>query len=194
MAKTTKAKNQPHMLHKQVAETIFKVGAKHSYNVIVDTDCIFPNYNGIAQHLPFFISYRPARESEVSNVDIVLIKDEKIKLVCEIEESGYIPTKIFGKLFSTASAKICRLKNSTKHKYYELDDNSVFIQVISTTGLDELSLKEKQGQLIENEINNNLKTINSWIKKYRLIYGDVKDFVKQGRVGYDEIERIINAL
>ncbi len=184
----------PHLLHKRVAETIFDIAKKHSFDVIVDKDCKFSTYQGINQQLPFYLSYRPARESAVSKVDVILIKNDKVKLVCEIEESGFSPTKIFGKLFSTAFAKTCRLKDKTKHNFYALDDNSFFIQVISTANFKTRSLKEKQGQLIENEIYQKLSLYNSWIKNYRLIYGKIADFEKSGKGGYDEIERIIQSL
>ena len=181
-----------HLLHQQVAETIYNIGhTMHSHTVLVDQDCMFTGYPGIKQRLPFFLSYRPARESAVSDVDVVLIKDDKIKLVCEIEESGFNPTKIFGKLFSTASAKVCRLNSG---KIYELDENAVFIQMISAKDLPVDSLKAKQGQLIENEINNKLSCYNSWIKHYRLSYGLASDFTLPGKVGYDELERIIRFL
>ncbi len=183
-----------HPLHKQVAETIFNIAKTHSLKVIVDKDCKFRAYSGIEQQLPFYLSFRPATESTVSMVDVILIKDNKVKLVCEVEESGFNPTKIFGKLFSTASAKICRLKDKTKYSIYELDKNSVFIQVILSENFSKSSKKEKQGQLIENEINHKLNLYNSWIKQYRLIYGKEIDFAKPGGQGYDEIERIIKLL
>ena len=183
-----------HPLHKQVAETIFRIGKANSYEVIVDKDCKFNGYLGVDQQLPFYLSFRPASESTVSMVDVMLLKDGKVKLVCEIEESGFNPTEIFGKLFSTASAKICRLKEKSKYSIYELDKDSIFVQVISSKDFSEDSKKEKQGQLIENEINHKLNLHNSWIKQYRLIYGKETDFVKPGRLGYDEIERILMSL
>jgi hypothetical protein len=193
MEKETQPKNQTHILHKQVAKTIHNIGRSHKYEVIVDYACVFDGYPGRNQRIPFFLSDDAARYTTVSNVDIILIKNKKVKLVCEIEESGFIPTKIFGKLFSTAFADICRLWDGKKHHLYNLDNNSVFIEVMEKP-LPEETKKIAQGNLIEKKINKNLKTINSWIKKYRLIYGDDKDFEKPGRAGYDEIERIINTL
>jgi hypothetical protein len=176
-----------HTLHLEVAEAITGIIKTKK----LPLECKLDEACGGRQHLPFFLTFRPSRESAVSNVDLMVLKDDKIKLVCEIEESGFNPTKIFGKIFTTASAKVCRLVGK---KYIELDDDAVFLQVISNSSFKEDSQKEDQGEIIENEIYHKLKLYNSWIKSYRLIFGNEKDFVKSGRAGYDEIERIIKSL
>jgi len=69
--------------------------------------------------LSFFVTSDPKRESGVSKVDII-VKDGIVKLAYEIEKSGFIPTKIFSKVFSTTAAKVYRLK-SRIHTTYVLD-------------------------------------------------------------------------
>jgi hypothetical protein len=44
---------------------------------------------------PFF-GNKCSNKSSLSIVDIVILKDDKVKLLCEIEESGAAPKKIIG--------------------------------------------------------------------------------------------------
>jgi hypothetical protein len=128
---------------------------------------------------------------------MMIVKDKEVKFVCEIEESGFHPTKIFGKVFSTASAEVCQLRGKD---IYTLDDHGVFVQIMSSDKvLEKLinpqnSKKIEQGDLIQIEIGNFLSNNpNSWIKQYRLLYGKVEDF-KVGGKCYKELVNIINQL
>lgn len=152
----------PHKLHEAVADAIKAIILPLSPQLT----CEFDQACRGTKHLTFFLSFVPSRESAVSKVDVIVMKDEKIKLVCEIEESGFNPGKFFGKVFSTASAKVCRLVNPSDFRYIDFDENAIFVQIVSNDSFNEDdSLKEKQGQLIENEIFHKLLAFNSWIKK-----------------------------
>jgi len=179
-----------HPLHKAVADIFDDIKGKFNFSyfeILKDEAC------GGNKHLPFFLNFKPSRDSAVSNVDLMILKNNKVKLVCEIEESGFNPTKIFGKIFSTASAKVCRLYENQNHRYLDFDNNAIFLQIICNESFQENSLKEQQGMIIENEINSKLINYNSWIKKYRLIYGNVADAKPNGEL-YKELERIIKSL
>jgi hypothetical protein len=151
------------------------------------------------QHLPFFLNNDPKRVSKVSNVDILIVKGGIVMLACEIEESGFIPTKIFGKVFSTAFAKSCRLYNIQGHTHYNLDKNGVFIEVLSSDKMlantkEPLNTKKiNQGDLIQTEINGLLSNSSSWIKQYHLLFGKKEDFEVDGKC-YLELKEIINKM
>jgi hypothetical protein len=182
---------QQHLLHEAIADAIQSIIAPPNQILSIELDQACKG----KKHLTFFLSFVPSRESAISKVDIIVMKDNKIKLVCEIEESGLNPGKFFGKVFSTASAKVCRLVDPYGFRYIDFDENAIFIQIVSNSSFnDDVSLKEKQGQLIENEIFHKLATFNSWIKKYRLIFGDIDDFTNPQKDGYKQLERIIQAL
>ena len=177
-------------LHVMVADSIDTISKLKNPALKMERD----KACGGVKTLKFFLSYIPSRESTVSQVDLILFKDSKVKLVCEIEESGFHPGKLFGKLFSTASAKACRIVVQNSHQYYELDEDAIFIQIVSSQAIiNDKSQKEKQGQIIENEIFHKLAYYNSWIKRYRLIFGADEDF-KIDKKGYKELERILNTL
>ena len=126
-----------------------------------------------------------------TNVDLMMLKNEKVNLICEIDESDIKPTRIFGKIFTAASAVMCKLKSGAK---YDLDQNGIFIQILSPKALKVgRSRKIIQGQNIEMAINSILKKGGSWIKEYYLIYGDV-DYFKPGNNGYINIEKIVKGL
>jgi hypothetical protein len=179
-----------HPLHEEVAMTFDRLILPFKTTLSCEKD----GACGGNKQLTFFLSFVPSRESAVSKVDLVVLKNEKIKLVCEIEETGFNPGKFFGKVFSTASAKVCRLVDMAGHKYINFDEEAIFIQIVSTKLFDkDNSFKEKQGQLIENEIFHKIGIYKSWITRYRMIYGDIVDF-NTGKKGDKELERIIEAL
>lgn len=185
-----------HPLHIAVADALEKVIG--NYSLVIKKDEATSS-SGVKQQLPFFLKSKSQRESMVSKVDVLILKNNKVKLVCEIEESGFSPTKIFGKVFSTASATQCRLVNKSKHDTYDLDDNAIFLQVLSLAKMNASlrnpanSKKIEQCENIGNEINTMLSSCETWIKQYHLIVRDVDDF-KVGGDGYKELNQIINSM
>lgn len=181
-----------HDLHKAVAEAICQI-LDGRYTLELDDACEFRT--GVTKkQLPFFLADQYNiidRSTAISKVDLFIKKEEKIKLVCEIEESGFNPTKIYGKVFSTATAYKCRLKGD---KAIDLDDKGIFIQVMSNKhAIKKGSKKLAQGINICNIVNDILSKSNLWIKDYYLIFGDTNSFVK-GQQGYSDLESILSKL
>jgi hypothetical protein len=176
-----------HELHKKVGNAFCAILSNlTSYKLELDEAC--DNNVNKKKHLPFFISHTTGNDTEISNVDLIVVKDQKAKIICEIEESDITPVRIFGKIFTTATAKMCKLKDGT---IYKLDDHGIFIQVLSSKKLNkDHSKKKQQGENIQKAINAILKSNGAWIKEYHLIYGDVDDF-KVGNDGYKRIVEII---
>jgi hypothetical protein len=144
---------------------------KKDYKVELDEACeTDPDKK---KHLPFFLSDVAHNDTEITNVDLMVVKDKTVKVICEIEESDITPIRTYGKVFTTATTLMCQLNDKTR---YKLDKNGIFIQVLSSEKLKDYSKKEKQGENIENAINNLLKSSCSWVKEYHLIYGKIDDF------------------
>jgi hypothetical protein len=121
----------------------------------------------------------------------MIVKGDKVKLVCEVEESDISPIRTFGKFFSAATSVVYKFKNGNPK---ELGKNGIFIQILSSKKLKkEKSSKENQGVNIEKTIRGILKSGDFWIKEYHLIYGDEACF-KPGGKGYLEIEKIVKTL
>lgn len=191
-----------HELHIAVANAIDNilstlVSSKPEFEIIKDEAA--DDGQGSKQHLSFFLTSNPKRESGVSKVDIIIVKNGVVKLACEIEESGFSPTKIFGKVFSTAAANNCRLYKLKKHTHYDLDKNGVFVEVLSSdkmlarTKLRENTKKFRQGDLIQIEINGLLSNSSSWLQHYHLLFGKKADFDSGGKC-YLELEKVIKKL
>lgn len=179
-----------HDLHQAVAKAI-EIVSDRIADLEVEFDEACEENNKLKKRLPFFLTNEAHNDTEITNVDLMILKGNKVKLVCEIEESDITPTRTFGKIFSVASAKMSKLKDGTR---YNLDQNGVFVQVLSSKKINkDNSKKISQGFNIEKAINELLNSQCSWIKKYYLIYGDVNSF-NEGNDGFLKIEKIIKSL
>ena len=182
-----------HKLHVSVGEAFTKISTSMSdLKVELDKACEPANSKNKGKYLPFYLSEEKDRKTKITNVDLMIVeKQRKVKLICEIEESDFTPVRTFGKVFTAAAAIMCKLVDDTE---YDLDKKGIFVQVLSSKKANIKGSKKKdQGQKIKDSINDMLKNSGSWIKRYYLIYGDVNDF-KPGNSGYLEIEKIVKLL
>ena len=83
------------------------------------------------------------------NPDAVLIKDDKIVLVLEIEESRSNPVRILGKFVASGLAEKCAMDENS----YEFHNAPLFIQIVRAS---ERGAKENQLTSIEQVINGKL--------------------------------------
>jgi len=177
-----------HELHKAVGNA-FKAIIQPLSEFKLELDEACDDSIATKKHLPFFLSINAHNDTEITNVDIMLVKDNSVKLICEIEESDISPNRTYGKVFSAATAIMCRLKNKTR---FDVDKNGIFVQVLSSKSLIKKdSKKVNQGKNIEKAINAILKSNCSWIKEYHLFYGEVNDF-DFNKNGYIFLRDVIN--
>ena len=109
---------------------------------------------GGIHNLPLFISNNPydkkGNETELCNVDAIIKTNETIRIIIEIEESGFLPTKICGKYLTSNLAKYYQYK---KEERIFLDfSNIVFIQILDMQK--QSKDKENQFRHIETAIKN----------------------------------------
>jgi hypothetical protein len=181
----------PHPLHIKVAEVIVSITEKHGLKVLLDEACIDRKSSKILQHLPFFLSDEAHNDTEVTNVDILVLKGDDVRLICEIEESDISPIRTFGKVFSAASSTFYKLKNGKTKK---VGNDGIFIQILSSKKLKkEKTSKPYQGKNIETAVNEKLSKCNFWIKKYHLTYLNEDDFFEKNERCL-EFEGIIKSL
>ena len=76
------------------------------------TSDLFPGYKILKdpackgdQNIPLFCSEIKANQTEYSNVDLLILKSHKIKVIIEIEEADVKPVHICGKFLSSAMTK-----------------------------------------------------------------------------------------
>ena len=129
---------------------------------------------GGAQHIPLFCSERKSRETEYCNVDLMILKDNKIKVIIEIEESNVKPTQVCGKFLTSALSKY-HLHHSTFKA--EMDHSVTFIQILDTSALNrEKTRKTNQWDHLAKSINEILPLKGSKIQKYVLLGFNLEDF------------------
>jgi len=164
-----------HSLHKEVGRVIKEYFDSFSgYTVILDPACdTTPK-----QNIPLFLEEVKGNDSEITNVDIMVVKEDKVVLICEIEESNVKPNHIIGKFFSVALSKYWSKDYKNKaQELINLGNDIVFIQVLDTSKLViEKSKKPSQWRKIKHAIIQKLIEPNLFnCKEYDLIYGQVSN-------------------
>ncbi|MBO8181462.1 MAG: hypothetical protein H0Z28_01560 [Archaeoglobus sp.] len=117
-----------------------------------------------------FCSREKSRITKYADVDIAILKDGKLRVIVEIEESGKNPAHIFGKFFVSALSAYF-----IKDYVVELD-SVLFVQIIDTSKLKAKSLKLKRFESIERSIQAVIPLKNSKITRYKLLCGNIEDF------------------
>jgi len=175
-----------HLLHKKVADCVESLISQNpDLSIIKDPAC------GGSNNIPFFLSEDAHNDTEITNVDFIVVKAGKIRLVCEIEESDKTPIRTFGKVFTVVGASYYKLNGKMTTT---LDTGGIFLQILSSAKLKPFSKKEKQGIKIKEAVNKIIKSNkNSWIKDYCLIYGDLNDFNFGSQI-CNQLQNIVNKL
>ncbi len=169
--------NRNHELHFLIGEHL-KFVDFGNVQKIIDPAC------GGEQHIPLFLTEDKSRETQLCKVDFMIIKDNKIKIIIEIEESDIKPTQILGKLLTSAIARYY-IHKTTNNVNIPMADNVCFIQILDTIKLPVGSKKREQWENIEVAINEILPSFKANIKTYKLFYGNLSD------INLNEISRFI---
>jgi hypothetical protein len=179
-SKTLNGEKNKHPFHKKIGDYLLK----HVQNVdfVIDPAC------GGQQNISLFLSEVKSYETEICNVDFMMIKDNKIKIIIEIEETNIKPTQILGKLMTSALAKYYIHGNYNNEKT-PMADNVCFIQILDTKILPDKSKKRDQWRNIELAVAHILPSLKTNIKVYKLFYGSLKD---NDMIDLYEIARFIN--
>jgi len=168
-----------HPLHKIVGECI---GSHKLPNceIIKDPAC------GGEQNVPLFCSEDKSNKTEYCNVDLLILRDDKIRVVIEIEETDIKPTQICGKFLTSALSRyfIHECKNNVP---VGMSDSVFFIQILNTSRLKEGTVKPDQWINLERSIMNILPIKGSKIREYKLLYGNVSDFKGRNSCGCAEL-------
>ena len=146
-------KKTNHPLHDKLGNEL-----KQIPGVILDTAC------GGNHALPLFCDEKKCAETEFCDVDALIVKDGKVKVIIEIEEADIKPNQICGKILTSALSKYYSYKNE---KYY-FDESVSFIQVVDTCKIKTGSKKANQWINLEKAIKEVLPIPRTKISNYRL--------------------------
>jgi hypothetical protein len=148
-------------------KNLFKT--RDDYELVMDRAC------GGNQRIPLFYLPEKSRESEYCNVDLMVLKRNKIRIIVEIEESNKKPTQVCGKFLTSALAQYY-IHKSKNDEPIEMDDSVVFIQIVGTSKLaKDKTQKFKQWKALEESISKITPLKNSRITEYRLFNADQLD-------------------
>ncbi len=176
-----------HPLHKVVGECIDTYEFPNC-EIIKDRAC------GGEQNVPLFCSKDKSNKTEYCDVDLLILKNHKIRVIIEIEETDTKPTQICGKFLTSALSRyfIHEYKNNVP---LEMSDSVSFIQIVNTARLKAGAAKIEQWENLEKSIMDILPIKGSEIRKYGLIYGNVSDFERRNSNEYaDLVACVRNAL
>lgn len=149
-------------LHRAIGQCIDS--ALSNCTIIKDSAC------GGQQRIPLFNSDVKLRKTEYCNVDILILQDNKIRVIIEIEETNLKPTQICGKFLTSALSSFYIHKSNDAP--ISMAKSVLFIQVLDTSKLKQVTSKVEQWRNIEKLIQTVLPLRNSKVNKYRLFEVD----------------------
>jgi hypothetical protein len=150
-----------HVLHEKLGKSISEsFSSEPGYKVMLDKAC------GGNRTLPLFMSKVKGSDTEICDVDILVVKDEKVRAIIEIEESDVKPNQICGKFLTSALASFYSSEEGTTAP---LDAPIAFIQLLDESKL-KINKSKKPGQWekIEKAICRTLPVGNSQINVYKI--------------------------
>ncbi len=170
----------------KVLTTVTKSQLHKKISSILRSNIQFPNcglYESIecgGQHnIPLFCSNEKGNATEFCNVDLLIIKNDKIKVIIEIEESDIKPTQICGK-YLTSAMSLYFIHESKRNIPIGMDNSVMFIQILDTAKLADKSSKLEQFRNIEQQIKKRIPIKDSKIDKYKIFIGDLSYFNGRG--------------
>ena len=160
-----------HSLHLKMGDLFEKV-IKESNSwckLIRDEAC------GGDQHIPLFVEPKKSRQTEYCNVDLIVLCNNKIRIIVEIEESNIKPTQVCGKFFTAALSKYF-IHESTNDEPIKMDEKVTFIQFLDISKLKRgKTSKIEQWKNIENSIKEIIPLKGSKMGAYKIFDLNVTD-------------------
>jgi hypothetical protein len=148
--------NRPtHPLHKAIGSLLSQLSSSN-IEVILDEAC------GGEQQISLFVGSTKERRNRLCKVDAMIIQNGKVRIIIEIEESGFIPTKICGKYLTSALSTNYLWQNTAK----ELSPDSIlFLQIVAEKEFS--NDKTEQLVLLEKKLN---ELHCGCVKQYELLF------------------------
>lgn len=172
-----------HELHQVVGKLISEAGL--SGDVLADSAC------GGSHRLPLFCNTNRSWKTEMCNVDMLILKSNKVRVIVEIEESNVKPVQICGKFLASA---LCSHYIYGSDPPVPMDDSVLFIQILDTSELKPGTAKIDQWEIIEKLVQRTIPVKDSRISQYVMIHGDQNQFVPisgTGRLLTTQIEKFL---
>lgn len=173
-----------HPLHVAVANHIKKRLAERC-ELFKDSAC-----DG-THHVSLFVENEKRFDTRMCDVDLLIVVEDKVRVIVEIEESGFLLTKICGKFLQSAIAKYF-IHDSRSEPVVKYANRVLFVQILDGSKcLPEGTQKNKQAEMIEQKIRSILPLKGSTITEYHLLFvdfvNDPESLKPVGAIMYDSI-------
>lgn len=130
--------------------------------------------------LPLFLSANKSWPNKFTEVDILMLYRGKVKVIVEIEESNVKPINILGKFLASALSEYYIYLDEDPVSF---DDSVLFIQILDSSRIiEDKSKKPEQWDIIEQTINRIIPVAGSKINRYKIFYGEPKEFREEGKM------------
>ena len=156
-----------HPFHKKIGEVISQ--NFEDFSILKDNACGGKSLLALCYDLDRY-------KSEFSEADMIILKDNRVKVIFEIEESNVTPTQVCGKVLAAALSRYCypdNKKADNERKPINISDYVLFIQILNKDKMSNLGNKAYQIVHLEKAINEAIQF--SKIKKYKLYQFGMKD-------------------
>ena len=141
--------------------------------ILKDTAC------GGDHTLPLFCSEVRSYATRYTCVDLMIVKEGKIKVIIEIEESNVKPLHLFGKYLASAMAKYYIYGREKTG----MDKSVVFIQILDTSKQKSKSARNEQWENVKMSIQSIIPVKGSSMKEYKIFSGNQSDFISGDKKG-----------
>lgn len=169
-----------HILHDEIGNLLKSFNnAKAGISILLDPAC-----SG-KEHIPLFDSEHKSRSTRLCCIDAGIIKNGELLGLIEIEESGFLPTKICGK-FLTSAFSTHLIRGSKVPPPVSISSSSFFVQIVDISSLEDKSSKPDQYNHIQSSIKKLITNSDFRIKEYTLFQ------VPRGPEHMDKIKKIID--
>ena len=163
--KKTNEKMSGHQFHKKIGEVISQNFG--DFSILRDNACGGKSLLALCYDLDRY-------KSEFSEADMIILKDNRVKVIFEIEESNVTPTQVCGKILAAALSRYCYPDNKkANNERKDIDDSVLFVQILNKDKMSNLGNKAYQIVHLEKAINEAIQF--SKIKKYKLYQFGMKD-------------------
>lgn len=152
-----------HPLHRAIGKAL-DAARLDGCEIVKDPAC------GGDQNVPLFVSKSKSHATEYCNVDILVLKGGRIRVIVEIEETNILPTQICGK-FLTSALTSCYLHAKHGNSEVCMGESVLFVQVVDSSKLKQgKTSKLRQFEYIMDSIRAILPLKNSTITGYHLFH------------------------
>ena len=156
------------LIEEVLEKAITALGDKSVELVTVD----YPESN---VRIPLYYVDEIGRKASYCNVDLLILKDDKIKVILEIDEGDFDPLRTCDNYVASSFSQFHIHKDKEDGKRIDMGENVTFLQIIGTPRLiDDLTENRNQLRQIEDIIKSN--TRDSSVKDYHLTLGTYDDF------------------